>query len=35
MEVVLKGGKVLGFFDPVSPTPGVQGASGASAMRFG
>ena len=25
-EVALKGGKVLGFFDPVPPTPQILGA---------
>ena len=41
-EVVLKGGKVLGFFGPVPPTPagtgckkGVWGESGATGVHFG
>ena len=42
MEVVLEGGRFLGVFRPGTPTPpgtgcvkGVQGASGASTVRFG
>ena len=40
-EVVLEGGRFLGFFDPVPHPPGtgcvkgVRGASGASTVRFG
>ena len=35
MEVVHEGGRLVGGFDPVPPTHWVQGASGASTMRFG
>ena len=34
-EVVLKGGKVLGFFGPVPPPPRVRGALRASGVHFG